>query len=368
VAARLSARLRENDTLGRIGGDEFVVVLPDVEHREAARALCARLVESFRIPFGPRGTFGRLYASIGVALCPDDGRDFETLLTHADIAMYQAKQAGGNRVACYQASSESSVESAQNDKERFDSALDNDEFELLFQPQFDLASGRIVAAEALLRWRNPQHGLLAAAHFIPIAERSGSIARLGGWALRQACSALRRLQRAGHPDVRVSVNVSPLQILRGQPFADDALAAMHDYGTPPGRLELEISESVFLHNAEQAVKTLGALAASGVSLALDGIGKDYFSPAYLRHLPFRAIKIDRQCTGEAQHDPYCESVLRSSLLLAEGLGLEAIAEGIESEEQLVFLRTAGYRNAQGNLLASPLTLAALIQRLQAGDA
>ncbi len=364
VAARLSARLRENDTLGRIGGDEFVAVLPDVDHREAARALCERLLESFRIPFGPRGTYGQLRASVGVSLYPDDGRDFDTLVTHADAAMYQAKQAGGDRIACFPQTDDDPAEPAPSDRERLDAALENDEFELLFQPQFDLASGRIVAAEALLRWQNPQHGLLAAAHFIPIAERSGSIARLGGWALRQACAALQRLQRAGHAGVRLAVNVSPLQILRGKPFADDALAALKDYDIAPGRLELEISESVFLHNPEQAVKTLGTLSASGVSLALDGIGKDYFSPAYLRHLPFRAIKIDRQCTGDAVRDPYSDSILRSSLLLAQGLGLEAIAEGVEGDEQLALLREAGYRHAQGNLLGSPVTLADLLRLLQ----
>ncbi|MBI2306050.1 MAG: EAL domain-containing protein [Rhodocyclales bacterium] len=367
VAARLAARLREHDTLARIGGDEFVALLPDVEHQEVARSLCQRLAESFAVPFGPRGTYGHLSASIGISLYPEDGREFDTLIMRADNAMYRAKQAGGSRIACFAVRDGDAEGAEPSDRERLDAALDNQEFELLFQPQLDLASDRIVAAEALLRWRNPQYGLLAAAHFIPIAERSGTIAKLGGWALRQACAALNRLRRAGHPQVRLSVNVSPQQILRGQPFADDALAAVEDHGIAPGQLELEISESVFLHNPELAVKTLGALAAGGVSLALDGIGKDYFSPAYLRHLPFRAIKIDRQCTGDALRDPYCDSVVRSSLLLAQGLGLEAIAEGVENAEQLAFLRHAGYRHAQGNLLGSPMPLADLMRRLDADN-
>ncbi|MFC5299879.1 EAL domain-containing protein [Azospira restricta] len=363
VAARLAARLREHDTLARIGGDEFVALLTDIEHKEVARSLCQRLAEAFAIPFGPRGIYGRVGTSIGISLYPEDGREFETLIMRADSAMYRAKQAGGNRIACFDPSAGHPGEGEAGDRERLDAALDNHEFELLFQPQLELASGRIVAAEALLRWRNPQYGLLAAAHFIPIAERSGSIAKLGGWALRQACRALKRLARAGHPQLRLSVNVSPQQILRGQAFADDALAAIADHDLAPGRLELEISESVFLHNPEQAVKTLGTLAERGVSLALDGIGKDYFSPAYLRHLPFRAIKIDRQCIGDALSDPYCDSVARSSLLLAQGLGLEAIAEGVETDAQLAFLDQAGYRHAQGNLLGSPMPLADLIRRL-----
>ncbi|MDX9707292.1 MAG: EAL domain-containing protein, partial [Azospira sp.] len=202
---------------------------------------------------------------------------------------------------------------------------------------------------------------------IPAAERSGGIARLGGWALRQTCAALQRLQRAGHPEVRLSVNVSPLQILRGQPFADDAQAAIEAHGIVPGRLELEISESVFLHDAEQAVKTLRALADCGVSLALDGIGRDYFSPAYLRRLPFRAMKIDRRCIGDAERDAYSDSIIRSSLLLAQGLGLEAIAEGVESEAQLAFLYQAGYRRAQGKLLGQPMPLDDLMARLQDGE-
>lgn len=364
VAARLSARLRENDTLARVGGDEFVALLPDVEHQEAARVLCQRLIESFQVPFGPRGAYGRLGASIGISLCPEDGKDFDTLMVRADSAMYRAKQAGGYRIDCFSIRADDPPDAPSAERQRLDAALDNEEFELLFQPQIDLASDRILAAEALLRWRNPQHGMLSAAHFIPIAERSGSIAKLGGWALRQACAALRRLQQAGHPEIRLSVNVSPLQILRGQPLADDVLAAMNDFGIGPGRLELELSESIFLHNPEEAVKTLGTLAASGVSLALDGIGKDYFSPGYLRHLPFRAIKIDRHCTSDAQRDPYCEAIIRSSLLLAQGLGLEVIAEGVETAEQLAFLRQAGYSHAQGNLLGSPMTLAELSHRLQ----
>ncbi|HEX5803274.1 MAG TPA: EAL domain-containing protein [Azospira sp.] len=368
VAARLSARLRENDTLARVGGDEFVALLPDVDHQEAARALCQRLIESFQVPFGPRGAYGHLGASIGISLCPEDGKDFDTLMARADSAMYRAKQAGGCQIDCFSLSGEAAGEAPSSERQRLDAALDNEEFELLFQPQIDLASERIVAAEALLRWRNPQHGLLSAAHFIPIAERSGSIAKLGGWSLRQACAGLRRLRQAGHPEVRLSVNVSPLQILRGQPFADDVLAAMNDFGIEPGRLELELSESIFLHHPEDAVRTLGTLAANGVSLALDGIGKDYFSPGYLRHLPFRAIKIDRHCTSDAQHDPYCEAIIRSSLLLAQGLGLEVIAEGVETPEQLAFLRQAGYRRAQGNLLGSPMTLSELSLRLQHADA
>lgn len=368
VAARLAARLRENDTLSRVGGDEFVALLPEVDHREAVRALCSRLVESFRIPFGPCGAYGRIGASVGISIYPDDGKDFETLMEHADQAMYRAKRTGGRSIACYTASAtEAPAGAGATDRARLDAALDNDEFELLFQPQVDLVSGRVAAAEALLRWRNPEHGLLAAAHFIPVAERSGSIAKLGGWALHQACAALQRLQRAGHAEVRLSVNVSPLQILRGQPFADDALAAIEGHGIAPGRLELEISESVFLHNAEQAVKALSALAEHGVSLALDGIGRDYFSPAYLRRLPFRAMKIDRRCIGDALRDPYSDSIVRSSLLLAQGLGLEAIAEGVETDEQLAFLRQAGYRHAQGKLLGYPMTLAELVCRLQEAE-
>ncbi|MFA7292728.1 MAG: EAL domain-containing protein [Rhodocyclaceae bacterium] len=362
IAARLATRLRENDTIARIGGDEFVVLLPDIEHQEIARSLCQRLSESFAVPFGPRGVYGHLSASIGISVYPDDGREFDTLIMRADHAMYRAKQAGGSRVTCFSALPGEPNEIV-SDRERLDTALNNDEFELLFQPQLDIASRQIVAAEALLRWRNPQQGLLAAAHFIPIAERSGAIARLGGWALRQACAALHRLRTSGHPQVRISVNVSPSQILRGQPFADDVLAAITEHGIAPQQLELEISESVFLHATEQAAKMLGALAASGISLVLDGIGKDYFSPAYLRHLPFRAIKIDRQCTSEALRDPYCDSVVRSSLLLAQGLGLEAIAEGVETEAHLAFLREAGYRHAQGNLLGSPIPLADLLLRL-----
>jgi len=368
VAARLAARLRENDTLARIGGDEFVALLPDVENAQAARGLCQRLIDSFTVPFGPRGTYGQLGASIGISLYPEDGKDFDTLMMRADNAMYRAKQTGGDRINCFSVPVETTgTEPSQSDRERLDAALDNGEFELLFQPVFDLESNRVVAGEALLRWRDPQHGLLAAADFIPLAERAGSITALGGWALHRACAALQHLRHAGHAGIRLSVNVSPLQILRGKPFADDVLSAMRDFSIEPGQLELELSEGIFLHNPEQAVDALGTLAAHGVSLALDGIGRDYFSPGYLRHLPFRAIKIDRACTAGAGHDAYCDAILRSSLLLAQGLGLEVVAEGVETEAQLALLREAGYRRAQGNLLGSPATLADLAQRIEHPD-
>lgn len=363
VAARLSARLRDNDTLARVGGDEFVALLPDIAHREAAQALGLRLSESFLVPFGPCGAHGRLGASIGISLYPEDGQDFDTLMAHADKAMYRAKRAGGGCVDSTSRKVPDAENTSTNEEFRLNSALENDEFELLFQPQVDLLSNNIIAAEALLRWRNPQRGLLAAADFIPTAERSGSIVRLGGWALRRACAALAHLQKAGHTDIRLSVNVSPLQILRGKPFADDVLAAISEYGVPRGHLELEISEAVFLHNPEQAIEILSALAGNGVSLALDGIGKDNFSPGYLRHLPFRSIKIDRHCTSGAPYDPYCNSIVCSSLLLARGIGIEAIAEGVENLEQLELLRHAGYLRAQGNFLGYPMTLNELTHRL-----
>lgn len=370
VAARLSARLRGNDTLSRVGGDEFVALLPEVESRAAVLALCQRLGESFHAPFGPRGAYGSLGASIGASLYPEDGKDFESLLECADRDMYRQKRGSearpaarvgnGSPFAVFADLSESERES---DRARLDAALANNEFILLFQPQIELLSGRIVAAESLLRWRNPEHGLLAAAHFIPVAERTGGIARLGGWALSETCAALRRLARAGFPEIRLTVNVSPLQVLRGGDFSSDTLSAINEHAIAAHRLELEISESVFLHNAEQAVATLGALTDKGVAIALDGIGRDYFSPAYLRQLPFRAMKIHRRCVADAMEDPYNDAIVRSSLLLAQGLGIDAIAEGVESEAQLFFLREAGYRYAQGQFIAQPLSLTELIERL-----
>lgn len=363
VASRLSACLRENDTLARIGGDEFVALLPEVSGREAACMLGQRLVDAFHAPFGAHGKHNRLGASIGVSLYPDDGQDFDTLLAHADTAMYRAKQSGGHRVRPFEWHMSASESAALAQETRLYIALQNDEFELLFQPQVDLLAPCVRAAEALLRWRDPEHGLLTAAHFIPLAEKTGIIVELGNWVLHQACAALTQIQRSGRPDFRISVNISPLQILRGEAFVDDVCTALAVHPLTPRTLELEISEAVFMRNPRQTVEVLEALLARGVSLALDGFGKDYFSPGYLRHLAFRAIKIDRHCIGDAATDPYYSSIAKSSLLLAASLGLEAIAEGVENREQRLFLENIGYRHAQGNLFGKPMPLEHLRQRI-----
>lgn len=281
-----------------------------------------------------------------------------------DLAMHQVKKAGGQGARCLDYTLNGSSE-ASSPEDRLHKALSQSEFELMFQPRVDLVQRKIRGAEALLRWRDPERGLLAANSFIPLAEKTGLIVQLGNWALHEACAMLRRMHDAGHLDFIMSVNVSQLQIVQGERFIDDVRAALATSGASPYALQLEITEAVFIRDPEHVAEIMHKLVSLGISLALDNFGVGYFSPGYLRHLPFRALKIDRRCISDAYEDPYNNSIVKSCLLLADSLGMQTVAEGVETCQQETYLENIGCRLAQGNLLGRPMSADQILLLLNA---
>ena len=366
MSRRLSAAFRGNDTLARYGGNEFIVLMPDLGDRGAVAAAAGKALRAVREPVDAAGHHLHIGASIGIAMYPDEGGTLDMLLAHADVAMRRAKEAGGNLFRFYSAEMDQVVGDSLELETRLHAALANGELEVHFQPKVELDGGRVVGAEALVRWRDPQRGLVPPGEFIPLAERSALIAEIGRWVLGEACQTLARLRAAGYADLHVAVNVSPRQFVRQDVVAevDAALAAA---GLPHAALQLEVTESLFIKDAERVGATLRQLAAKGVSLALDDFGSGYSSLGYLRDLPFDTLKIDREFIRDVHRNRYNASIARAALQLAEGMDMHVVAEGIEDDEQHRFLVDLGCRYGQGFKFDRPLPEAELLARLRQGD-
>jgi EAL domain-containing protein (putative c-di-GMP-specific phosphodiesterase class I) len=292
-------------------------------------------------------------ASVGIALFPDDGDDATALLKAADTAMYASKQAGGNTLRFHHADMAQAAHRRLNLEHGLRRALDNTELEVWYQPQFELASNRLVGAEALVRWRDPKQGLIPPNHFIPLAEETGLILPLGEWVLRQACRDARRWQDLGLDCGRLSVNVAGPQIERGDYFAivEQALA---ECGLAPQRLALEITESFLLRNAEQAMAVVAKLHERGIQVAIDDFGTGYSSLSYLKFLSVSKLKIDRQFVRDLPDDKDDAAITRAVIALGHSLGFQIVAEGVENEAQREFLRGEGCEEAQGFFYSPPL--------------
>ena len=348
---RLLAEIWDGCTLARLGGDEFVVLLPSINDRLELDNLAARIVTALSRPFEIEGDEQHLGVSAGVVMFPDDGESFESLLRNADQAMYRAKEAGRSRYEYF-----SERMSADNQRrlviERdLRRALADGALELYYQPQFNIASGELRGAEALLRWNHPSLGPLSPAEFIPVAESSDLIVDLGYWVLDQACSTIRHLLDCGlHPGV-VSINVSARQ-LRDASFSSRIAACLGKYAVNPGFLELEITESVVAQNRESAVQLLGRLRSLGVEIAMDDFGTGYSSLSHLQQLPFDILKIDRSFVQELGRDN--DGICKAIISMSQQLGKKTIAEGIETDQQLARLRRYGCDIAQGYYFSKPL--------------
>jgi diguanylate cyclase (GGDEF)-like protein/PAS domain S-box-containing protein len=355
-AARLLATLRTADVVGRQGGDEFAVLLADLAEVEDAARIAAKLVETVRRPFLVGSRELHLTCSIGVAVHPENGADFETLLRNSDAAMYAAKEAGRD---CYRFHSAEMTRRAtwrlelENDLRR---ALRSDELWLAYQPQVALADGALTGAEALARWRHPTRENVSPGLFMPVAEDSGIIVPLGEWVLREACRARARWLAGGLAAPRVSVNVSAVQF-REPGYVASVERALADSGLPARLLELEVTESVIMGGFEHVVATLEALGRLGVRIAVDDFGTGYSSLSYLKRLPVDKLKIDRSFVTELPEDADGRAIAQAIVGLAHGLGMRAIAEGVENERQAGFLRGCGCEEGQGYLYAAPLSAA-----------
>lgn len=367
VARRLSECMREMDTISRQGGDEFLVVLSDLEGVEMIGPVLLKIRERLQQPMLYDGHELIISSSIGVALYPDDGRDFETLLKKADTALYRAKDAGRNQARFFDEQMNIEAVDHLRLKNGLRRALSRGELELYYQPQFDLLTGGVVGAEALLRWRHPEDGMISPARFIPVAEDSGLIVPIGEWVIQQACHQAMAWQRAGLTPLLMAVNLSAVQFRRGDVQAVVA-RALRDSGLAPEQLELELTESILLHNTEQVLASVSQIKQLGVKLSIDDFGTGYSSLAYLKRFAVDKLKIDQGFVRDLAYDSDDAAIVRAIVQMAAGLGLRTIAEGVEDAAVLNVLRRFGCDEAQGYYLARPMPAAEFAELLRKLDA
>ncbi len=354
AAARLQETVREIDTVARLGGDEFTVVLEDLADAAAAEQMAARIVAAFDAPLEIEGRAETsISPSIGVALYPDHASSPNDLLKFADTAMYQAKDRGRNTWQMYTEAMDAETRRRASMMAALRKALDRGEFSLLFQPKLSLQERRITGVEALLRWNSDELGPISPAVFIPLAEETGLIVAIGEWVLREAAMTLARWRRAGFNDLVMAINISVLQLLRGH-LPERVAAVLEECNVPANRIELEVTESMVMANAEQAILAMRALKSLGVSLAIDDFGTGYSSLIYLKRLPIDTLKIDKAFVGDLTTDPDDEAITATIITMAHSLGLNVVAEGAETIDQIGYLNEQGCDEIQGYWLSWPL--------------
>lgn len=353
LAARLPKLLRASDTLARMGGDEFVILLPEAGHADDVAIILGKLQQEITRPMTVVGVEIQVSSSIGVAFFPGDGQDAEALLKHADAAMYQAKQAGRDTFRFFTPDMADGAREKAELEGGLRRALAGNELVLHYQPLADVRSGRIERAEALIRWQHPTRGLLPPAAFLPLAEETGLIRAIGTWALREACRQLRLWHEQGHTGLCVAVNLSPEQ-LRQPGLLPTVRSVLRETRADPACVELELTESALMRNVAHTSEVVAGLSKLGVRVSLDDFGTGYSSLAHLRRLPLHALKIDRSFIGEVESGGDGAEMVRAMVSLAHALRLQVTAEGVESDAQLQFLRDVGCDRYQGYLCAPAL--------------
>jgi len=353
VAERLVGLVREEDTVARIAGDEFAIIVEEVTDSQGVSRVAGEILSVFEVPFQINGQELHLTTTIGISLYPGDGKDVTSLVKNADTAMYRGKRRGKNRYCFYtQDLTEVALERLQlgNDLR---AALRQNEFQVYYQPQYSLTTGQLTGAEALVRWSHPEMGLVSPIKFIPIAESTGIIIPLGEWVLREACTKMQMWQESGYALERISVNVAGQQIQRSD-FVKTARKVLEDTGLKPQCLELEITESFIMEREDEAISTLVKLRDLGVTLAIDDFGTGYSSLSYLKRLPIDKLKIDRSFIKDIPQDTNGEAIARAVIALGKSMQLKIIAEGVETEEQMKFVSLEGCDEVQGYYYSCPV--------------
>ena len=356
VARRLTNVVRDVDTVARLGADEFIIVLSPPTSRKDAEVVAQRVIEAMQPAVEIAGITIHASPSIGIAFYPDDGSSVETLIAHADAAMFAAKQRGRNSVQCYAAG----MDAGTHDKVRLESdlhtALALRQFELYYQPKVDTMSGTFYSAEALIRWRHPERGLVSPAAFIPLAEECGLIGPIGEWVLREACRQGRAWQQAGLSPVRIAVNVAASQFRAGD-LVETIHQALADAELEARFLEVELTESAVMSDPEESIKILEQLSEMGVLVSVDDFGTGYSSMSYLRRFPIDQLKIDRSFLSEITARSDDASIVGAIVSLAHNLRLKVVAEGVETVAQLDLLKTLGCDQYQGYQFSPPVPAA-----------
>lgn len=353
LGGRLSGCVREIDTVSRLAGDEFALILPDLAQAEDAARVAKKILNIFVPPFNVDGHELFMSASIGIAIYPMDGDNLDVLLRNVDIAMYHAKEHGRNTFQFYATEMNTKAFERLSLENALRHALERNELFLHYQPQVDLRTGKITAVEALLRWRHPELGVISPLQFIPIAEETGMITAIGEWVLHAACAQNKAWQAAGLPPFRIAVNLSARQ-LRQPSFIHVIERTLQETGLEPGYLELELTESMLMHNTENAIAMLAALDDMGIDLSVDDFGTGYSSLTYLKRLPINALKIDKSFVSDIPGDLDDAAIAATIIVMAHNLGIRVIAEGVETQEQKNFLGERECDVMQGYLFSRPV--------------
>ncbi|WIM04929.1 MAG: EAL domain-containing protein [Candidatus Nitricoxidivorans perseverans] len=352
IGARLRASLRNEDVVARLGGDEFVVALFDIARREHAGIVAHKLLATFDAPFRIDGHELKLGAAIGISIYPQDGSDTETLLRLADIAMYRAKQSSQDSYAHYSREMNQKALDRLKIESGLRRAIENDELVLHYQPKVDIASGRITGAEALVRWRHPEQGMVPPGEFIPVAEESGLVVQVGAWVLDAACAQANQWRKAGLPQTKLAVNLSAREFAPA--LSQRMLAVLRHHHLPPEWLELEITESMLTNSTEGVIAMMHELANLGVNLSLDDFGTGFSSLSYLKRFPIDTLKIDRSFVTGIPDDANDCAIAGAIVSMAKQLRHRVIAEGVETAEQLAYLSSLGCDEFQGYLFSPPV--------------
>jgi diguanylate cyclase len=365
VAQRLLACARHSDTISRQGGDEFVMLLPFISNAGDATLCAQKMLAALEPPHSIDGHELHIGISIGISIYPKDGTDAETLLKSADTAMYYAKDDGRNNYRFFEQQMNALTVHRHSIEASLRSALERQEFVLYYQPKVDLHSGAILGVEALIRWQHPERGLLPPALFIPIAEDCGLILPIGRWVLREACLQAQAWRQDGLPPITIAVNSSALEF-RAKGYFDNVRATLKDTGLEPCYLEIELTESVLMQDAESTHSTLHALSDLGVKLAIDDFGTGYSSLSYLQQFPINTLKIDQSFVNQMTGSPDDASIVRAVISMSKSLNQRVIAEGVETPEQYAFLQARDCDEGQGYYFSRPLPAEALAALLKTG--
>ena len=353
VSQQLNSVLREGDTVARVGGDEFLLLLPKIEQLTDATEIAERVLTAVGRTRVIVGHEFNISISIGITLFPTDGDDAETLLTNADIAMYQAKEQGKNNFQFFTPAMNTRIQNRLALENDLRHGLERGEFVVYYQPQLNISTGQIVGVEALVRWQHPERGLVLPMEFIPVAEETGLIVPLGEWVLHAACAQIRSWQEAGLPPLRVAVNLSAREFQQGN-LIEAVAGVLEETGLAPEFLQLEITEGVSIQDVDFTIKVMGELKEMGVQIAIDDFGTGYSALSYLRRFPIDVVKIDRSFVCDLTIDSTDAEIATTIIVMAHNLGLEVIAEGVETEEQLAFLKQRRCDEMQGYLFSKPV--------------